>query len=107
MAATLNGSSRPLYRTGFPFVIPGTSPRTNSLRPNRFPMLTFARLSVFAIAAGAVVSSRSLPDLNFIEALSDSFWTYALLGLSSIVIEELAPVFGGIAAHEGELQLLR
>ena len=62
MAATLNGSSRPLYRTGFPFVIPGTSPRTNSLRPNRFPMLTFARLSVFAIAAGAVVSSRSLPE---------------------------------------------
>lgn len=70
-------------------------------------MLTFARLSAFAIAAGAAVSSRSLADLNFIEALSDSFWTYALLGLSSIVIEELAPVFGGIAAHEGELQLLR
>jgi membrane protein DedA with SNARE-associated domain len=70
-------------------------------------MLTLARLSTFAIAAGAVVSSGSLSGLNFVEALSDSFWTYALLGLSSIVIEELAPVFGGIAAHEGELQLFR
>ncbi len=69
-------------------------------------MLTSVRLSVL-IAAVAVVSARGVPELNFIEALSDSFWTYALLGLSAIVLEELAPVFGGIAAHEGELQLVR
>lgn len=37
--------------------------------------------------------------------MSDSFWTYVILGLSSIITEELAPIFGGIAAHEGELQL--
>ena len=69
-------------------------------------MLTSVRLGVL-IAAVAVVSAHGLPDLNFIEALSDSFWTYALLGLSAIVFEELTPVFGGIAAHEGELHLLR
>ena len=70
-------------------------------------MLTFVRLSAFAIAAGTVVTARGLPDFSFMAALSDSFWTYALLGLSAIVFEELTPVFGGIAAHEGELQLMR
>ena len=39
--------------------------------------------------------------------MSDSVWTYVVLGLSSIITEELAPIFGGIAAHEGELQLDR
>ena len=39
--------------------------------------------------------------------MSDSFWTYVVLGSSSIITEELAPIFGGIAAHEGELQLDR
>lgn len=46
-------------------------------------------------------------DLNFIEALSDDFTTYWLLGFSAIIFEELAPIFGGIAAHEGELRLVR
>jgi membrane protein DedA with SNARE-associated domain len=34
-------------------------------------------------------------------------WHYVALGGSSIVTEELAPVLGGIAAHEHELGLLR
>ncbi|MBL0169873.1 MAG: DedA family protein [Gemmatimonadaceae bacterium] len=70
-------------------------------------MMTPVRLLSFAIVAVTAVSVGSWSDLNFIEALADSFWTYALLGLSAIVIEELSPVFGGIAAHEGELQLIR
>lgn len=70
-------------------------------------MMTPVQLLALAIVAVTVVSAGSWADLNFIETLSDSFWTYALLGLSAIVIEELAPVFGGIASHEGELQLVR
>lgn len=70
-------------------------------------MLTPVRLLSFAIVAVTAVSASGWADLNFVEALADSFWTYAFLGLSAIVIEELAPIFGGIAAHEGELQMLR
>ena len=65
-------------------------------------MMTPVRLLALAIVAVTAVSAGSWADLNFIETLSDSFWTYALLGLSAIVIEELSPVFGGIASHEGE-----
>lgn len=65
------------------------------------------RQLLLAAAAAAAVSVVGPPDLNFVEALSDSFWTYALLGVSAIVIEELSPIFGGIAAHQGELQLIR
>jgi membrane protein DedA with SNARE-associated domain len=44
---------------------------------------------------------------QWLEAVTDSVWTYVILGGSAIVAEELAPIFGGIAAHEGELQLAR
>jgi len=37
----------------------------------------------------------------------EKVWQYVALGGSSIVTEELAPVLGGIAAHEHELGLLR
>lgn len=37
--------------------------------------------------------------------MSNNIWTYALLGLSAIITEELAPIFGGIASHENALQL--
>jgi membrane protein DedA with SNARE-associated domain len=44
-----------------------------------------------------------LPPLaSFLSAL----WTYVTLGAASIVIEEIAPVTGGIAAHERHLVLL-
>lgn len=48
--------------------------------------------------------ARATFSFGALDALSDSFWTYATLGLSSIITEELAPIFGGIAVHEGELR---
>jgi membrane protein DedA with SNARE-associated domain len=39
--------------------------------------------------------------------MPDSFWTYVVLGATSIVTEELAPIFAGIAAQEGDLRLDR
>jgi membrane protein DedA with SNARE-associated domain len=44
---------------------------------------------------------------SWLAALSDAPWTYVVLGASAIVTEELGPIFGGIAAHEGELQVAR
>ena len=60
-----------------------------------------------ALAAFAALSSATKTDFSFIEDLSDSFWTYAFLGVAAIAIEELSPIFGGIAANEGELRLWR
>ncbi len=57
------------------------------------------------LAVVAALRGDSVMDLNFIEDLSDSFWTYAFLGASAIAIEELSPIFGGIASHEGELKI--
>lgn len=48
-----------------------------------------------------------LANAAWLSALSDVPTTYLLLGASTIVAEELAPIFGGIAAHEGELHLMR
>ncbi|MCE2900943.1 MAG: DedA family protein [Gemmatimonas sp.] len=42
----------------------------------------------------------------WLAVLTDAPWTYIVLGASAIVTEELAPIFGGIAAHEGELRLM-
>lgn len=44
---------------------------------------------------------------SWLAALSDAPWTYVVLGATAIVTEELGPIFGGIAAHEGELQISR
>ncbi|MBL0171686.1 MAG: hypothetical protein IPP90_13350 [Gemmatimonadaceae bacterium] len=49
-------------------------------------MMTPVRLLSFAIVAVTAVSVGNWSDLHFIEALADGFWTYALLGLSAIVI---------------------
>lgn len=65
--------------------------------------------------ASAVLSGRlgfgvvaAMADVTkWREAVTDSFWTYVILGGSAIVTEELSPIFGGIAAHEGELQIAR
>ena len=59
------------------------------------------RVLVLATVLGG---ARSMGDFAPLDALSDSFWTYATLGLSAILTEELAPIFGGIAVHEGELR---
>lgn len=44
---------------------------------------------------------------SWLAALSDAPWTYVVLGATAILTEELGPIFGGIAAHEGELQISR
>ncbi len=54
---------------------------------------------------GAIVAA--LDVTQWLDVVRDSFWTYVILGASAIVTEELSPIFGGIAAHEGELRVLR
>lgn len=68
-------------------------------------MSTLLSVTPAVIVAIAAVRGSFADKLDFVEALSDSFWTYALLGVSAIVFEELTPIFGGIAAHEGELKV--
>jgi membrane protein DedA with SNARE-associated domain len=48
-----------------------------------------------------------IAEAGWLSALSDAPWTYVVLGATAIVTEELGPIFGGIAAHEGELQMGR
>ncbi|MEP6834517.1 MAG: DedA family protein [Gemmatimonas sp.] len=68
-------------------------------------MIPFGPFLLRAFMLATVLSgARSLGDFAGLDALSDSFWTYVTLGLSSIVTEELAPIFAGIAVHEGELR---
>lgn len=69
------------------------------------PMPSALRLIPLSLVAVAAVGASGWADLDLINALPDDFWTYAFMGLSAIVVEELAPIFGGIAAHEGELLL--
>lgn len=84
------------------------------------PVTEFLRLFTLAPALGSRVASvlasgsavwpvaGLLADLgSWLQAVSDTFWTYVLLGGSAIITEELSPIFGGIAVHEGELRLLR
>jgi membrane protein DedA with SNARE-associated domain len=59
------------------------------------------------VIAFALTAAVDTVGGGFLSQMSDGFWTYVVLGLSSIITEELAPIFGGIAAHEGELQLDR
>ena len=58
------------------------------------------------IVATANIHPRSLSDFASLDALSDSWWTYITLGLSTTITEELAPIFGGIAARAEELQFV-
>jgi membrane protein DedA with SNARE-associated domain len=37
---------------------------------------------------------------------ADALWAYLTLGASALFVSELAPILGGIAAAEGEMQLL-
>jgi membrane protein DedA with SNARE-associated domain len=62
---------------------------------------------VLSGASGLATIVAALDVMRWLEAVTDSVWTYAVLGASAIVIEELAPIFGGIAAHEGELRIAR
>ncbi len=62
---------------------------------------------VLSVGSGFGVVAASMDVTQWLEAVTDSFWTYVILGGSAIVTEELSPIFGGIAAHEGELQIAR
>jgi len=44
---------------------------------------------------------------SWLQGVTDTLWTYVLLGGSAIFTEELSPIFGGIAVHEGELRMVR
>lgn len=72
------------------------------------PALLLRVASVVLSSAPAFGVVGLLADMTkWLEAVTDSFWTYVILGASAIVTEELSPIFGGIAAHEGELRILR
>ena len=60
---------------------------------------------LLAVASTASVFGFSADD--FFDTLSDSFWTYVALAATVIVVEEVTPIFGGIAANQGDLQLDR
>lgn len=67
-------------------------------------MISFGPFLIRALVlATALNGARSLGDIAGLDAISDSFWTYVTLGLSTIITEELAPIFAGIAIHENEL----
>ncbi|WP_373064154.1 DedA family protein [Gemmatimonas sp.] len=72
------------------------------------PALLLRVASVVLSGSSAIGVAAAIMDvMKWLEAVTDSFWTYVILGGSAIVIEELSPIFGGIAAHEGELQIAR
>jgi membrane protein DedA with SNARE-associated domain len=50
--------------------------------------------------------SLLVANASWLSVLTDAPWTYIVLGASAIITEELAPIFGGIAVHEGELRLV-
>jgi membrane protein DedA with SNARE-associated domain len=68
-------------------------------------MRLYLRLTSLILVLG--IAHSSLQDSAFFSSMSDSFWTYVTMGASSIIMEEIAPIFGGIAAHEGQLRLDR
>src|SRR5512140_2669632 len=50
--------------------------------------------------------SLLVAEASWLAVMTDAPWTYTVLGASAIITEELAPIFGGIAVHEGELRLV-
>ncbi len=50
--------------------------------------------------------SLLVAEASWLAVMTDAPWAYTVLGASAIFTEELAPIFGGIAVHEGELRLL-
>jgi membrane protein DedA with SNARE-associated domain len=72
------------------------------------PALLLRVASVVLSRASGVGAILAAVDVTkWLEAVTDSVWTYVILGASAIVTEELSPIFGGIAAHEGELRIAR
>jgi hypothetical protein len=50
---------------------------------------------VLSGASGLGTIVAALDVMRWLEAVTDSVWTYVVLGASAIVIEELSPIFGG------------
>lgn len=50
--------------------------------------------------------SLLVSEATWLAVMTDAPWTYTVLGASTIITEELAPIFGGIAVHERELRLV-
>lgn len=50
--------------------------------------------------------SLLVAEASWLAVMTDAPWTYIVLGASAIITEELSPIFGGIAVHEGELRLM-
>ncbi len=70
-------------------------------------LLLRAASVVLSGGVGFGVVAAAVDVTKWLEAVTDSVWTYVILGGSAIITEELSPIFGGIAAHEGELQIAR
>jgi membrane protein DedA with SNARE-associated domain len=62
------------------------------------------RLLAAALAIAAFPRVGEVATGDWLSAMSDNLTTYIVLGASTIVTEELSPIFGGIAVHEGELR---
>jgi membrane protein DedA with SNARE-associated domain len=50
--------------------------------------------------------SLLVSEASWLAMMTDAPWTYIVLGASTIITEELAPIFGGIAVHERELRVI-
>ncbi len=63
---------------------------------------------VLLVSAATLVFAPSAEGLlEAIASVQDTFSTYLALGASTVAVSELAPIFGGIAAQEGQLRLGR
>ncbi len=63
--------------------------------------------SLLLTAAALLVVPSAEGMLEAIASVQDQFSTYLGLGASTVLVSELAPIFGGIAAQEGQLRLTR
>jgi membrane protein DedA with SNARE-associated domain len=70
------------------------------LRATRYPRHD---LAILALLQWVVAGPHQTTILSHLHAI----WAYTTLGATSILTEELAPILGGFAAHQGHLGLKR
>lgn len=61
--------------------------------------------SLLAATSGTSLSGHAAA--GFFDGFAESRWAYWALAASAGIAEELSPILGGIAANEGELELIR
>jgi len=73
-----------------------------SRQPPAPPVVSFSRALLVAAVAAAVIPG---PDglLQFVASVEDRWSTYLALAASTPFVSELAPIVGGLAAHEDRL----